>query len=453
MEICVDNEVGSLRAVLVHRPGDEILRMTQHQLDALLFDDILSPAETVREHDLLVEILREGGAEVFEISTLLEDALGRAPADATAALLERVAEQASARWLAPVLGAMPREALARALVRGIYASELEHPPASLASIRAALFEPDSMVLPPLPNLMFMRDPCISIFDRFVVGRMATSARQREPLLVSFAVRFGHDAGAATPGSGRAGAGGRGRPLLFDEPDFHRSRPYRQLEGGDLLVLSRRAIAVGCSQRTSAGTIERLAEEALFPAFPALERIFVVMMPEARSVMHLDTILTQVDRDLFLGHRPLVAGQGARAPLVVAVLERGRTAAVAGGSTLDILRAELGSTIELASCGGDDPLHQEREQWTDGANAVCVSPGHIILYARNVQTIRTLVERHAFEEVRLSVVLPPEQRREIIQDAMRRPRIVFSVSGSELSRARGGARCLTMPLRRAPAGEP
>lgn len=447
MRIHIDNEVGHLRAVLVHRPGDEILRMTQHQLDALLFDDILSPAETVREHDLLVEILREGGAEVFEISELLENALARAPADAKAELLEEVGEQAGSRWLPELLADMPPADLARALVRGIYASEVEAPPVTLATIRASLFEPDAMVLPPVPNLMFMRDPCIATFDRFVVGRMATSARAREPLLVSFAVRFGEGAWSSTPDGPPPS---RTMPLLFDEPDLHRCRFYRQLEGGDVLVLSPTTLAIGCSQRTSAGTIERLAEEALFPAFAALERIVVVMMPEARSVMHLDTILTQIDRDLFLGHRPLVAGQAGRAPLAVALLERGRPPAITKGTTLDVLRAELGE-IQMASCGGDDPLHQEREQWTDGANAVCVSPGHIILYARNVQTIRTLTEQHAFEEVRLSVVQPLEQRRQIIQEAMAKPRVVFAVSGSELSRARGGARCLTMPLSRAEVG--
>jgi arginine deiminase len=120
--------------------------------------------------------------------------------------------------------------------------------------------------------------------------------------------------------------------------------------------------------------------------------------------------------------------------------------IPGASVLDVLREEFGDQVQLHPCGGDDPVYQEREQWTDGANAVCFAPGHILLYGRNVQTIRTLRER-GFSEVRLSLFQPPDERRDAVREGMKSERCVFGFSGSELSRARGGGRCLTMPLRR------
>jgi arginine deiminase len=217
----------------------------------------------------------------------------------------------------------------------------------------------------------------------------------------------------------------------------------------MLVLSPEVLLIGCSERTTAQTIERLAEESLFPSCPALMRVYVVFMPEQRSVMHLDTVLTQVDRRIFLGHQPLLVGGDDRA-LPVACLERGAAARMLdGASVLDTLREALSDDTVLVPCGGHQALHQEREQWTDGANAVTLAPGRIILYARNAYTIAALAE-HGFEEVRLHTAQPSEQREQLILEGMQRERAVFSFSGSELSRARGGGRCLTMPLARQPS---
>ncbi len=436
MDIAIDSEIGPLRRVLVHRPSDEIVRMTQHDLERMLFDDILAPDETAREHDLMTEIMREAGAEVVQLASLLQRALSAAPPDDRRALVERLCEQAGAPGVAAQMLHWEPPRLANGLIHGVYWEELDAEPSSLARIRANT-QQDRFALPPVPNLMFMRDPCMAVYDRVVMGRMATAARSREPWLVSFALRHAPDAGV---------------PLSFEGDDSQRGGPYRSLEGGDLLVISPQVVMIGCSLRTTAQTIQRLAEEALFPAHPKLERVYAVMMPRARSVMHLDTVLTHVDRDLFLGHEPLLTGDVTRPGLPVARMTRGRAPEfVAGATVLDVLRDELGRGTQLVPCGGHDPLYQEREQWTDGSNAVAVGPGHVILYARNTHTIRTLVE-HGFEEIQLSVVQATARRHELIAKGMQHERAVFSFSGSELSRARGGGRCLTMPLQRAPLGK-
>ncbi len=422
----VDSEIGALELVLVHRPGDEVVRMTQRELDELLFDDILSPAETVREHGLMVEILERAGAEVVDMGALLERALGRAPREAKERLLVRACELSGATEIAELIRDWPDDRLARALIAGLDWSELGEGPATLWRLRQK-FDGSRRALPPVPNLMFMRDPCFAVRDRIVVGRMRKSARTREPALVAFATQHG---GVVAPPK-----------LCFEPDDARRPRFSRRVEGGDVLVLSREVLFIGCSQRTSAQTLERLVRESLFPAFPDLARVYAVLMPEERTVMHLDTILTQIDQKLFLGFEPLLVGEDA---LPVARLERDRPAVLLGGSTLDVLKDELGEGTQLVPCGGRERLHQEREQWTDGANALCLAPGKIILYARNVHTIQAL-GAEGFVETAIHLVIPPEQRSELIADAMKRPRSVISFPGSELSRARGGGRCLTMPL--------
>ena len=430
MKIDVSNEVGPLREVLVHRPGQEIVRMTQYDLDRMLFDDILAADEAVLEHDMLAGIMRASGARVLVLSETLEAALAAAPSAATEELVDQCCRLAGATGLQASMVQWEPAVLARALIEGVYWKDVDPAVGSLSRIRSELEEERPLALRPLPNLMFLRDPCISVYDAVVRGRMATSARAREPLLVAFALRHAPISTA---------------PLNFAD-DVELDESYHCLEGGDVLVLSEQLMMIGCSERTNAHTLERLVREALFPAHPNLQRVYAVMMPAARSVMHLDTILTQVDRRLFLGHVPLIHGPP-QSRLSLVRLERDRPAQhLASATVLEVLQEELGDDVGLVPCGGTDPLHQEREQWTDGANAVALGPGHIILYARNHRTVAALAQ-HGFGEVRLSIEQPEDERMARVREAASHGRVVYTFSGSELSRARGGGRCLTMPLRR------
>ena len=169
MNVDVQSEVGRLESVLLHRPGDEIVRMTQHDLDRMLFDDILSAAEAAREHEVMANIIAATGAEVLELEDLLSASLEAADTASVETLVGRCCESAGCPSAAAILSEWPARKLAKSLIEGVYWRELEAQQSSLAHVTALLREPDPMALRPLPNLMFLRDPCITVFDRVVQG--------------------------------------------------------------------------------------------------------------------------------------------------------------------------------------------------------------------------------------------------------------------------------------------
>jgi arginine deiminase len=422
MPIKVDSEIGRLRRVLVHRPGREIDWMVPSMMGSLLFDDILDGEETREEHDAFCRVMERAGVEVFEaqhlLAEVLEDESVRRP------LLEELEAEYGAPFnLVRRLYDLPAAELASSLIEGIRT----HPP------DPALGHLHPFELYPVPNYFFQRDPQVVLGDRVVVCSMATAAREREPLLGRYIFQNHPSLGGSAcyeidvPPTGA--------------PQHNPNFPYPSLEGGDVLVASPEIVLVGLSERTNRRGIETLAEY-LRKVETSLRHLVMVELPRKRSFMHLDTVFTLIDRNLALAHLPVIQPGGPEAAHIYTVdLHAEKLTFTLRSSLLKVL-SELGLELEIVPCGGAEAIDQEREQWTDGANAFALAPGLILLYRRNRKTLEELARRGWR-------ILPEDEVIAGRHDLVGGGPAAISLYSNELSRARGGPRCMTMPLERDP----
>jgi len=414
----VTTEIGRLRKVLVHEPGAEVDRMVPPMMEELLFDDILFGDRARDEHRRFRRLLQLLGIEVVEANTLLVEAL--ANDEALSWLWARLRPEAPQELRAHELSVSAEDAVAIATT-GILASD------DCSGIEVE----DLFRLPPLPNWCFQRDPQVILGDGVVFSAMATAARWREGLLSRCVFRF-HPELADTPVVLHPLREAREAGQFFGP---HRPR----LEGGDVLVLSPEVVAIGVSERTNMVAVELLAE-ALSSHETGARWLEVIHVPARRAYMHLDTVFTPVDRDAALVFQPVICGDGPQLADTYEIdLESSDLVPHHRGCLLEAL-GDRGLDLQPISCGGDDPVAQQREQWTDGANAFALAPGVIVLYDRNVATADTLA-RSGFR------VLPAEDvllgREEVTLDGTER--VCLLIDSHEMSRARGGPHCLTHPL--------
>ncbi len=415
----VTSEIGRLTRVLVHEPGLEVDRMVPPMMEELLFDDILFGERARDEHGRFRRLLQLLGIEVVEAADLVRDTL--ADPDARAWLWRMLLPE-----LPPDLRASApdgADAMLDAVIAGIVTG----------SDGGGIEVGDLFRLAPLPNWCFQRDPQIVLGAGVVFSAMATPARWREGILARAIFRFHPELG----GTPVVHDPMRPEPGLEEFFGYHRPR----LEGGDVLVLSPEIVAVGVSERTNALAVDALAR-GLARLDGGPRWLEIVHLPRRRAYMHLDTVFTPADHDAALVFEPVICGSGPQLAATYEVDLGGADLTPRHRGPLLGALAARGLDLEPVPCGGSDPIAQQREQWTDGANTLALAPGVITLYDRNIATAAEL-DRRGWRVVAAEDVLLG--RAEVSLDEDRRTCLMLA--SHEISRARGGPHCLTHPLER------
>jgi arginine deiminase len=420
MQLNVTSEVGKLKSVLVHLPGREIDTMVPPMMAELLFDDILFGQVAREEHRRFQQLIRYVAEEVFDIQDLLEEILE--DEDVRFSIIRDLARRNHfGRRLTSWLRQQKAPVLAEVLIGGIVNEKDK-------SGDLPTFE-----LNPVPNYFFMRDPQVVLGHGVIVSGMATAARRRESLLSKYV--FQHHAAFRDR-----------NPFWADfmethPPEREVRRGMPTLEGGDVLVARRDLLLVGLTERTNLAGVKFLAR-SLQQSDADVRAIIMVEMPKQRSFMHLDTVFTFTSRHECLIYPPVILPGGDQAAKVTLIdLTKNTLAFTPQKSLLHALKKQ-GIEVDPIYCGGKRAVDQQREQWTDGANAFTLAPGIILLYERNVRTAEELA-KHGYHIVYEDDLLLGRAELETWTDK----KYAIQIQGHELSRARGGPRCMTMPLER------
>lgn len=395
------SEIGKLNKVLLHRLGEEIEGLVPDNFERLLFDDIPYLKVAQEEHDYFAKLLEENGVEVVyyvdETAKALADKEIRCKfvdefIDASNIYAEETKEA-----IREYLLDMEPVSLVETVIAGIKKSEI-HPgnKGSLASYIASNYP---YYTDPMPNLYFTRDPGACVGNGMTVHHMSTVARRREALFLEYIYKYNKDFAP------------EGSELWYDYEGEY------SIEGGDILVLSSEIVAIGLSQRTTATGIEAFARRLLGNS--AFKKLLVFDIPKRRAFMHLDTVFTMVDYDKFTIH-PEIEG-----PLQVYEIildRRGEPHFKSIQEELSkVLKQELNlPAVDLIRCGGNDAMAAQREQWNDGSNTLAIAPATVITYERNYVTNDLLAKKGVK---------------------------VLTMPSSELSRGRGGPRCMSCPIHR------
>ena len=398
--INVKSEIGNLKKVILHRPGDELLNLTPDTLEELLFDDIPFLPVAQEEHDAFANILRGEGVEVVYLEDLMAEVIEAKP---------ELREQFLDQW---IFEAGIRTDLYTGIIKdyinsnyagakemvmktmaGINLQELPHQDTHL--LVDMVSDRTKLVCAPMPNLYFTRDPFANIGNGVSINRMYSHTRNRETIYGDYIYKY-HPDFAGTP------------RYYSRENTFH-------IEGGDILNINEHVLAIGISQRTEPDAIDAIADNVFNDETSTIDTILAFNIPNSRAFMHLDTVFTQIDYDKFTIH------PGIMGPLTVfEITPNGK-----GGTKIrernekleDVLSEYVGTSVSLIPCGGGDRIAAEREQWNDGSNTLCVRPGTVVVYQRNNVTNDVLYKNG------INCLVMPS---------------------AELSRGRGGPRCMSMP---------
>ena len=398
--INVKSEIGRLRRVMLHRPGIELANLMPDYLERMLAEDTPDVRRAGEEHDVFANILRSNGVDVVYIEDMFTDVV-RDEAVKKSFIHDFVEIGVHGislkKAVAEYLEAIPYDKLFDTVAKGITRDDLKD--IKEKPIQFYVKDDYPFLTDPLPNIYFTRDISFSIGTGIAISAMSMPARMRETLFVRYIHKYHPLFGAGSV------------DLLYD---------YNcgcGIEGGDVLSLSDRCVAIGCGERTSSAAIERLAGTLFERGY---EKVLLFKNPSSRTYMHLDVLMTHIDYDKFLAH-PCIAHKW----FDIYELTPGHNGELNISCTTDgtehVLERALGlDNVSFVEIAGGDPIQYRREHWNMGANSLAMAPGSIITYDRNTIT-NELIDKAGVK--------------------------VSPIPGGELSRGRGGPRCMSMPMLR------
>lgn len=401
-KIGIYSEVGTLKRVLVHTPGKEIENITPDLMQRLLFDEIPYLKIAREEHNEFVNVFKQNGTEVIELTDAIAEII-KDPGIKEEFIDSFIREtlirgEGKKRAVKEFLLQLNDEKiLIEKMITGIFKKEIEV--SEILSFADVVNDDYPFITDPMPNLYFTRDPAAVIGKGKNINCMNTAIRKRESLFTDYLFRY-HKAFAGQ-----------------NTPTYYKRDETFSIEGGDILVLSDKVILIGISERTDVLAIETFANTLLASDEP-FDTILALNIPNKRAFMHLDTVFTMLDRNSFTIHNEI------RGTLkIYAIKKQGDKLVYSeeSGSLKEVLQKHLEvDCIRLIKCGGGDSIIAPREQWNDGANTLAIAPGEVIVYERNYVT-NTILEDAGIK--------------------------LHKIPSSELSRGRGGPRCMSMPILR------
>ncbi|NIZ47469.1 arginine deiminase [Entomospira nematocerorum] len=404
-KIQVFSEIGRLKEVLLHRPGLELENFTPEYLREFLFDDILYLEIAQQEHDTFCAVLQKAGVDVRYVETLMTQAMHHNQ-DAGKMFINQYLVESGVMsekmrafvqdWL---YDSFSEQDIVNRVIAGIRSREL--PTTHTQSLSAMVSKSYPFITKPIPNLLFMRDPFCSVGNGVILSSMKNAIRRREALMLDFIFKNHPDY------------------VNADIPRWFDYTNPTSLEGGDILIINHETLFIGISERTDAYSVEVLAENLFKNSSNTIKKIVAFVIAKKRAFMHLDTVFTQIDHDKFTIHASIedkltlytITPSGVGKSLHITQEQK---------SLEEILVKILDRNVTLLRCGNGDTIAGDREQWNDGANTLAIAPGEVCVYQRNRVT-NQLLEDNGIK--------------------------VHMLPSSELSRGRGGPRCMSMPLRR------